>query len=166
MDLYVVRHAIAEPRIAVRTEDDAGRPLTPDGIKRFRAAARGLRSLDIDVETVLASRFARAWSTAEILHDDARWPAPEACKELEPEADPHASVAAIAARPESSLAVVGHEPHLSQLVSVLVAGEADAMAMELKKGGAVYVEIAGAVQPGAGMLRWSVSPKILRRLGR
>ena len=96
MDFYVVRHAIAEPRVAERTEEDAGRPLTPDGIKRFRAAARGLRSLDIHVETVLASRFARAWSTSEILHDDAGWPAPEACKELEPDADPRDSVAAIA----------------------------------------------------------------------
>lgn len=152
--------------MAERTEDDVERPLTPDGSKRFRAAARGIRSLGIDVDAVLSSRFARAWSTAEILHEDAGWPAPEACEELEPDAEPRASVDAIAQRSESSLAVVGHEPHLSRLTSLLVSGEPDAVSLELKKGGVVFVEIAGNLEPGAGMLRWSVSPKILRRLGR
>ncbi len=42
MDLYLVRHAIAFDRDPVTWHQDAERPLTPQGIDRFRQAARGL----------------------------------------------------------------------------------------------------------------------------
>jgi len=41
-DLYLVRHAFAAHADPARWPDDAVRPLTEEGIDRFRAAARGL----------------------------------------------------------------------------------------------------------------------------
>ena len=113
--IYVVRHAIAEERDADRWPDDAERPLTADGEKRFRDAARGLRTLVSDVDVMLSSPYVRAWRTAEILHEVAGWPAPERSDLLGASRAPADGLDAIGARPEaSSIAVVGHEPYLSQ----------------------------------------------------
>ena len=69
--------------IPARWPDDAARPLTKEGIARFRAAARGLRRLVPAVDSVLSSGYARAWQTAELLHEVAGWQEPEECPALE-----------------------------------------------------------------------------------
>ena len=71
VDLYLVRHAIAEPRNPARWPDDSLRPLSPEGVELFRLAARGLERIGVEVEAVLASSYARAWRTAEILAEEA-----------------------------------------------------------------------------------------------
>lgn len=164
MDLYLVRHAIAEQRDFARWPDDGDRPLSPEGMERFRSAARGLRRIVPSVELVLASPYVRAWQTAEILREEAGWPAPERCDVLA--SYPPASVMAVLRdRSEHpSVALVGHEPHLSSLASVLAAGEPGALNLELKKGAVARLALDGHPAPGAALLRWSVSPKILRLL--
>ena len=44
MDLYLVRHAIAFNPDPTQWPDDSQRPLTPEGQKRFKRAARGNRA--------------------------------------------------------------------------------------------------------------------------
>ncbi len=166
MDVYLVRHAIAEPRDSERWVDDSQRPLSPEGIDLFRVAARGLRRVGVDVEAVIASPYVRAWHTAEILSDEAGWPLPEASPALEPSGPAAACAELLATRSESSLAVVGHQPQLSSLAALFVAGERDGARFELKKGGVICVRFPVAPAVGAGIVRWSVSPKILRLLGR
>ena len=166
MDVYLVRHAIAEPRDAVRWVDDSLRPLSPEGVELFRVAARGLRRLGVEVEAVLASPYVRAWHTAEILGDEAGWPLPEASPALEPSSPAAACAELLATRRESSLALVGHQPQLSSLAALFAAGERDAARFELKKGGVICVRFPAAPEASVGVVRWSVSPKILRLLGR
>ena len=76
MELYLVRHAIAEERDPRRWPDDAQRPLSERGRARFARAAAGLRTLGVEVDLLLSSPYARAWATAEILSEEAGWPAP------------------------------------------------------------------------------------------
>ncbi len=76
MDLYLVRHGIAYDPDPAQWPDDKDRPLTPEGEKRFRQVARGLRELVPSVSVVLSSPWARAWRTAELLEKEAHWPAP------------------------------------------------------------------------------------------
>jgi len=83
MDLYLVRHAIAFNPDDSQWPDDSQRPLTPDGEKRFKQAARGLGRLVRSVDVVLSSPFVRAWRTAELLEKDAGWPKPTRCEALE-----------------------------------------------------------------------------------
>jgi phosphohistidine phosphatase len=155
--VYVVRHAIAEERDADRWPDDAARPLTADGERSFGQAARGLRALVPSVDVVLSSPYARAWRTAEILHEVAGWPPPESSDLLGASRAPADALDAIAARVgASSIAVVGHEPYLSQLISILLTGDLDAVGIDLKKGGVVRVD--------DNVLRWYATPKILRAL--
>jgi phosphohistidine phosphatase len=165
MDVYLVRHAIADHRDPARWPDDAKRPLTTKGIARFRSAARGLNRIVPDVDVVLASPYTRAWQTGEILHDEAGWPAPEPCPALEAIRPPVDAVEVLQASSDrSSVALVGHEPYLSRLASLLLCGDADALPLELKKGGVVLLRFGGDPSRGGALLRWSASPRILRSL--
>jgi phosphohistidine phosphatase len=164
VDLYLVRHAVAESRDYTRWPDDSLRPLSENGIELFRRVARGLRALGVEVEAVLSSPYARAWRTAELLSEEAGWPSPEMTAELEPTATPESCAGSIGRRSEQSLAVVGHQPNLSEVASLLLAGDAHAADVEFKKGGVLCLRFRGAPEAGAGTLRWSASPKLLRRI--
>ena len=54
LQLIVVRHAIAFERDRGRWPEDALRPLTPAGKRRFRKAAQGLRSWSPRVEALVS----------------------------------------------------------------------------------------------------------------
>lgn len=155
MQIYVVRHAIAEARDAERWPDDAVRPLTKAGEESFREAARGLGRIVPSVDVVLASPYARAWRTAEILHEEAGWPPPVQCEELEAWRAPSDALEALAEH-KGQVALVGHEPYLSRLVSQLLTKDDDAVHIDLKKGGVIFLE--------DGVLRWYAAPKILRAI--
>jgi phosphohistidine phosphatase len=164
--IYLVRHAYAGKADAARWPDDSARPLTEDGIRKFRAAAAGLRRLVPEVEVVLSSGFARAWSTAELLHEVAGWPEPLDCPPLEAGKPAAGALDVLRELDEASVALSGHEPHLSTLTSLLCAGSEHGLRFELKKGGVAAVEVDGEVAPGSGRLLWAVTPKILRALDR
>jgi phosphohistidine phosphatase len=163
MDVYLVRHAIADHRDPARWPDDAQRPLTSKGITRFRSAARGLNRIVPEVDLVLSSPYARAWQTAELLHEEVAWPDPEQCPELEAIRLPEEALEVLRQRSDrSSVALVGHEPYLSMLASLLLVGDRGPLQLELKKGGVALLAFGGDPRPGGAVLRWSVSPKILR----
>ena len=164
LDLYLVRHAFAAHADATRWPDDAARPLTKEGIARFRAAARGLRRLVPTVGSVLSSGYARAWQTAELLHEVAGWNEPEECPALEAERPATAVLDLLLGHSDHSIALVGHEPQLSRLASILCTGNEDRLQLELKKGAVASLSFADRVAPAQACLRWAVSPKILRRL--
>ena len=166
LDVYLVRHAFAAHADFSLWPDDAERPLTADGVTRFRAAARGLQRLVPDVDAVLSSGYARAWQTAELLHDVADWHEPEECPALEVGRPATSVLDVLLGRTERSIALVGHEPQLSRLASLVSTGSEDGLELELKKGAVAKLSFAGPIEPARACLRWSVSPKILRRLGR
>ena len=164
LDVYLVRHAFAAHADPTRWPDDATRPLTNEGIARFRVAARGLRRLVPAVDSLLSSGYARAWQTAELLHEVAGWHRPEECPALEAGRPATSVIDVLQGRSERSLALVGHEPQLSMLASLLCTGSEEALELELKKGAVAFLSVAGPVEPARASLRWTVSPKILRRL--
>jgi phosphohistidine phosphatase SixA len=67
-------------------------------------------------------------------------------------------------RTEVSLALVGHEPYLSTLASIMCAGGEDALRLDLKKGAVALLRVEGDVRSRTAFLAWAVSPKILRAL--
>jgi len=164
MDLYLVRHAIAEDRDPMRWPDDSDRPLSAKGIERFEREARGLATIVPAVDLVLASPFARAWHTAEILAKEAGWPPPVKSDALRAERTAEESLAAIeATRGADAIAAVGHEPNLSELASLGALGMID-LPVEFKKGAVLALTFDGAVAPGRAYLRWLLPPRALRSL--
>lgn len=166
MELYLVRHAIAEERDETRWPDDRGRPLTPTGEARYRQSARGVRALGARVARTYSSPLVRAWRTAEILAEEAGWARPVECAALEPMNSPEATLSKLppdwAAGP---VAFVGHEPHLHLLAAYLLSGDADGLYVEFKKGSIACLELNDADPTGRATLRWLLTPKALRGLG-
>jgi phosphohistidine phosphatase len=165
IDVYLVRHAIAEDRDPARWPDDSRRPLTEEGAASFRRAARGLQRIVPTVDRVLSSPYPRAWQTAEILRAEAGWPAPEPRDQLAAPSSPDAALELL--RDEganTSVALVGHEPNLSSFASLLLTGNETALQVELKKGGIIALDWAADPGSSAALLRWIASPKILRAL--
>ena len=165
MRLVVIRHAIAEDpgTFAATGRDDASRPLTDEGKRKMRRTARGLRRLIPGIETVVASPLKRARDTAEIVSDEYELGRVETAVELEPERPLEEVVAALARFPADLVAVVGHEPQLSRLVTYLLSG-VDRSGIEFKKGGATLLQFEDRPRPGAGQMLWSLRPSTLRDL--
>jgi phosphohistidine phosphatase len=158
MHLYVIRHAVAEA--ARPGQDDASRDLTDSGERKFRRSVKGLRALGWTFDRVLTSPWTRARRTAELLapvseHD----PVPT---DLLCDSPSRELLAMIGEAGTSSMAVVGHEPWLSELVQWLVLADPHRDALVIRKGGVVWLE--GEAVPGAMKMRALVPPKLLRSL--
>jgi phosphohistidine phosphatase len=165
MDLYLIRHAVAFSRDPTRWPDDGERPLTPEGEARFRKAARGIRRIVTSVDVVLSSPLPRAWRTAELLEEEAGWPAPKPEPVLEAGRSPAEGIEVIEPHLDlASLALVGHEPYLSKLASILLTGRPTSLTMEMKKGGVAHLWLDDDLRRGTASLRWLVTPKVLRAL--
>ena len=167
LDLYLVRHAVACGRDPERWPDDGRRPLTPRGERGFRAAARGLARLlpGGGASLLLSSPYERAWRTAQILAEETACPAPVPLDALLPGAGAEEAAAALAGRAGAGAVVaVGHRPSLHLLAAYLLTGRENGARLRIKKGGAVRIRFEGPPQPGAGELRWLLTPGLLRSL--
>ena len=161
-ELYLIRHGLAEER-GEAWPDDSKRPLTEEGIRRLRKAARSLIRLDVVFDIMLSSPLVRARQTAEaiaaeldprppIVHTDALAP-DGSYAALLIELEKHAR--------KSSIALVGHEPAIGELAARLVGSR---HAIEFKKGAIARIDLEEMPPSGPGDLRWLLTPKILRAL--
>ncbi len=170
LTVLIVRHAIAADRNRLRWPDDALRPLTARGVRRFRKAARGLAHFAPRPDEVWSSPLRRARETAALAAAHAHWPAAHSTPALRPGVATSVLGARLAARcgePKAPrrLALVGHEPSLSRFIAWAV-GARQNDAFELRKGGAALLEFDGPVRAGGARLRWLATPRLLRTLGR
>ena len=151
MELTIVRHAIAEDGA-----DDAARPLSKKGRRRFEDTVKELDSLGVRFDRILHSPKLRAVETAELLRglcDGALQPTALLAKEP--------GVELWTLLEGERLAVVGHEPHLTALLSWLVTGEPTGGNFVLKKGGVAQLE--GEPAPAGMRLCTLLTPRVLRR---
>lgn len=166
MDLLVVRHAIAEPwaRFARSGQPDELRPTTPGGRRRMRRVAAALARLQPTVDVIASSPLLRARETADILADGYPSAERQTRTELGPDAPVSGLLGWLRDRADTGcLAVVGHEPHLSHLVSWLLADRLCSF-LELKKGSAGLLRFAARPAAGEATLLWLLQPGQLRRL--
>ncbi len=164
LDVVLVRHAVAFDRDRTRWPNDRLRPLTPAGKRKFSKAARGLAAWLPRVECVLASPLVRARETADLLHRHADWPESVVCEELAPGIATGRVFTRLRKHTERTIALVGHEPNLSVLLSVAIAGNDARLPIEFKKGGVACVRFQERVEPGRAILQWLVPPSALRGL--
>ncbi len=154
--LHLLRHADAGDRLAWQGPDEA-RPLSEKGRRQSERLGRHLAAAGFRTDAVLSSPKVRALETAEIV----------------------AAALRVAVRTDERLGetfglgglvdilgeaggpgrpvLVGHDPEFSDLAAELV-GVPELL---LKKGAVVCIEVDGELEPGAGLLRWLLSPEIL-----
>jgi phosphohistidine phosphatase len=121
-EVYLLRHGIAVDPGSSGMPDDA-RPLTEKGIKRMHQIANGLLELDLKLDAIVTSPLVRARQTARIVADALGLSAGlETTNVLATGSDPATIERWLRGRAESRLMLVGHNPTLSELVSLMVAG--------------------------------------------
>jgi phosphohistidine phosphatase len=167
VQLLVIRHAIAVDRatFAEAGKDDDLRPLTTAGAKKMRRIAKGLHSILERPDVLATSPLVRAKQTAEILAEVFEMEIREEVEALRPDARfTMFANWANSCDADTMLAVVGHEPHLSGLVSWLMSGDIEARVV-LKKGGACLLTFDGKIRRAGGVLEWLLTPAQLRLVG-
>ena len=166
MRILIIRHGIAEEvEPGSKGKDDALRELTKDGRQKMRKAARGLKKIVPSIDLIATSPLVRASATAEIVAEKFGGVRVVQIAALSPRKPPSALIDWLNAHPqESTVGLVGHEPHLSTFLCWLLTGLQESFVV-LKKGGAAMIETNNPVTAGRGKLLWLAKPAQLRKLG-
>jgi phosphohistidine phosphatase len=160
VQLIIIRHAIAVPHGAPGYAE-TDRPLTPEGEAKFKEAARGLARLYDRPAARLPSPWLRARQTAAIA--GAAWKMePQEARALAGGTFEEQAQVLDAFPRDATIAVVGHEPYVSELLARLL-GTKRAERLEFKKGGVAVVDVPGALADG-GTLIACLPPKVLRKI--
>ena len=161
MILYLLRHGLAVDPGTPGRGDDSARSLTPRGERKTRQIAQAMKGMEVVIDRILTSPYLRARQTAEIVAEayelEERL---ELCTELAPGGQPRKLIERIGqSAPEAeNLLLVGHEPDLSTLASLLSTG-LNSSAITLKKGGLCRLDCE-RLRPGrCATLEWLLTPK-------
>jgi phosphohistidine phosphatase len=164
MMLYLMRHGPAVEPDTPGFRNDADRALTAKGRRQVRKVARAMAELELDLDLILSSPYVRARQTAEIVAATLKRK-----KHLKySNALAVGGDAALLLRQlermkpmPKSLLLVGHEPYLSQLMSVLLMGDSR-MNVDFKKSGLCGLEIDKLQLGACATLGWMLTPDQLK----
>jgi phosphohistidine phosphatase len=163
MMLYILRHATAEE---AANSDDGARQLTERSKEKMRGAAAGLRAMGLKFDVILTSPLVRAAETAEIV--SAAYennPPPQVVPALATGVPANEAVTALRGfAKDDHVMIVGHEPQLSAVASILLTGASDVVHMKLKTGGCIAIDLPARFERGGGELRWMLTHRQLRTM--
>ena len=165
MNLYILRHGKAEPLGPEHPDDDA-RPLAARGVRRTKRGARGMVSQGVDVATLLSSPLTRARQTAEIVHSRLKINRKIVYCNALASGDVAGIVdAAHRNARHGDVMLVGHEPTLSLLISLMSSG-GDRAYVTLKPGGLCKLRLYGPPRlADCASIEWLLTPKQLAAVG-
>jgi phosphohistidine phosphatase len=163
-ELYLIRHGLAADR-GENYPDDTKRPLTSEGIQKLKKEGKALVALDVTFDVVLTSPLVRTRQTAEIIAASFRDAPPLVnVQALAPGGTHNGIIDELAKQHRRRrIAIVGHEPGIGELAGRLVGLRRP---LEFKKGSIARIDVAALPPAGPGELRWFLSPRILRKIGK
>jgi len=162
MNLYLIRHAHA-----LSEEENPSRPLSPRGRSQARALALQLSSSGcFTAKEFWHSGLVRATETAQIFAAGLGLPksALRHMQGLLPEDDPLALADLVQRRGEADLAIVGHEPLLGRLASLLLQGKEEPVVLDISKGAVVQLQPGSGRHRRTGLSRWQLRWMLSREL--
>ncbi|MEA5462186.1 phosphohistidine phosphatase SixA [Leptothoe sp. PORK10 BA2] len=162
MQIYFIRHGIAADRGSYG--EDEQRPLIPKGIHKTQQVAQRLSQLGISFDTLLTSPLMRAVQTADIFCQANLAADYHIFQPLAPAGNIQAWLDWLTnwrGLGHDTLALVGHEPDLSQWCQQLVQGSIDDRWI-LKKAGIIGVTVPRTANPiGQSQLFWLAPPRLM-----
>ena len=166
MEIFLLRHGLAVERGTPGFEDDAARPLTHKGRKQLKRVGLAMAKLDLEFELILTSPFVRARETAELVAAALKARKRlKICDALAADREPVAllrSLQRLKPAPKSLL-LVGHEPFLSGVVSLLTTGGPD-LVLDFPKAGLCKLELDKLRAGKCGRLAWLLTPLQMKRM--
>ncbi len=162
MFLYILRHADAQDHF-----NDHERPLSQKGIQQIESLTKFLSpNLFKELHTIYHSSLVRAQETAELFQINMNLKIPfKKLDGLEPWGDVK-KIATLFTQNTKNCMIVGHNPHLEDLISFLMSGSSMQACIMLKKASMACLEkieeTSSAYPAGLWMLHWLISPKLLR----
>jgi phosphohistidine phosphatase len=160
MQLYLIRHADAEPLGAGGTTTDAERPLTSKGLEQVAAMARLFQRLACMPACIVTSPLVRARQTADRLRDalDAAKCEVLETEELAPGGSSKKLARFLRKLKGGPLFLVGHEPDISRHAAWFAGSRRTQLVFA--KAGVACLDCSEAPAKGAGTLLWLVTPSL------
>lgn len=162
IELYLIRHGLAGEHGSYANDDE--RPLTDEGKKKTRQVAKRLKNLGLCFDFLLTSPLVRAQQTAAILKEVGLADSLQETADLAPGGQLESWVewlSSLEKPDETCVALVGHEPGLSQWAEQLIWGTARG-GLTLKKAGVVGLMLPTEGSPIANStLFWLTPPRFL-----
>jgi len=159
MIVYFLRHASAGHHLTNPAQDEK-RPLDEQGIEQCTQMGRALAAMDVHVDAVISSPLKRATQTASLVANEIGF---DGKLQRTPALRPNAQMEAFRelldgnAKLEAVM-VVGHNPSLSQFLSLLISEGASESSVDLKKCAVARADLSG----GMGILKWVLTPKMVQ----
>jgi phosphohistidine phosphatase len=161
MNIFLLRHGIAVEVGTPGYEKDSSRPLTSEGKHKLLKIAKAMKQLDLSFELIVSSPFVRAQETAKIVArafglrerleiadclvpDGDKLKLIELLKRLDPA--------------PNDILLVGHEPFLSELATLLISGQSTSL-LEMKKGGLCKLAVERLRHSRCAKLEWLLTPR-------
>ncbi|HWP83002.1 MAG TPA: phosphohistidine phosphatase SixA [Bacteroidota bacterium] len=160
MLLYLLRHGDA---VDSATLHDSERPLTERGSEQSRTAAAFFQRSKISFGLIITSPLLRAKQMAQPAKELLAVKQTFESEYLVPGSNPNQLFDLLSNQSADSILLVGHEPHLSTTISLLICGDTSAQ-IEMKKASCACVEIAKPIEAGKGNLKWLITSEHMKTL--
>jgi phosphohistidine phosphatase len=161
MLIYIARHAWAGNYGDPNWPDDSERPLTVEGIERYRDVVAALAARDFAPQRIATSPYVRCVQTAELIAAGLEHsPSIEELEALAVGAELEPLLEWSAAAGVESVCWVGHNPDVEQMTAVLV-GDGPA-SVRFAKGSVAAIRFDEETpRAGEGTLLWHATAKLL-----
>lgn len=163
MNVYLLRHGIAVEPGTGGLSKDSERPLTPKGERKLWKIAQAMEELEISFDWILSSPYVRARQTAELIAEALGLRKKlENTETLTPAGNTRKLIEILNHHQPAAedVLLVGHEPYLSQLISLLVSGNSE-LAVTMKKGGLCKLSADVLEHGRCARLEWLLTPRQL-----
>lgn len=168
MELYLIRHSVAQDLGVNGNTLDEHRALTEEGLKRAEKVGKGLRKIDVRLDALLTSPSKRCVQTAEAIQKGLRLPGEKlvVATELGMDHDAESVIRLLNEeyRGAAGVALVSHQPNLGELASRLLV-EDRTVEFKMSRAGVICLQTGPVLQPGSASLLWKLLPGQLMKLG-
>lgn len=157
MNIYLIRHGDSEG--ISKGMKDSERKLTPEGEMKIRNASIFWKNIIPDFDYIISSPYVRAVQTAKIIAATFNHKREVlADKRFGSGSEIESLIELLNSYQSSDIAIVGHQPDLSNHLSRLISGSG--ASIEFKKGAIAKISFNNKVREGKGVLEFLIPPGI------